>query len=431
MNTLQLDLKKNPWISEIEKNMNCGQFSSYLNDLLNLGFNISKTTKISINEDDILKPINEKFNSINENCEKIDNIESSIIEEMQDIKEQITNTLETESKQTQNQCENLNQAILKLTGNVSTSSLKGRIGEEFISNLLKHHFPDDTVNETNKNSHESDIHLLSTNYPTTLIESKLYTHCVNTAEIEKFLSDLEDTGINYGIFISLTSPIIKHRRLEYKYLNDKHIIFLPNAGFDGFNIIYGIIFLREISKLSSKNSISKELFDEKSNEIKNIISNFELSYNQISKLKNRAMEFKTTVDKQLLTLTMDICESEIIVKNMFEKTRKNIIDTLTIGKFTMVEDDMFDELIKKFACSDNKTKKTISNYFQLLKDHNYHMLKDDDKEDSMEFTDSKSKIMLKIMKTKAIFDFNNSIKCEVKDNCSDISQFKQIINLIS
>ena len=430
MTTLKLNYIKNPWITELQSKMNSEDLDIYLNDLLNLGYHLSKTTKITVNEDNILKPINDKFKLISENYDKLDTIESSIIEEMQDIRNKITTTLETESKQTQNQCENLNQAILKLTGNVSTSSLKGRIGEEFISNLLKHNFPDDTVNETNKNSHESDIHLISSIYPTTLIESKLYSHCVNSNEIDKFLSDLEETGINYGIFISLTSPIIKHRRLEYKYINDKHIIFLPNAGFDGFNIIYGIIFLREISKMFSKNSISRELFDEKSNEIKNIIEDFELSYNQISKLKNRAMEFKSSVDKQLLTLTMDICESEIIVKNMFEKTKKNIIDALTIGKYTLIEDDLFDDFIKKYACSNNKIRKIISNYFQLLKDHNYHLLKNDDKDDNLQFSNTKSTISLKIMKTKAIFDFSNGIKCEVKDNCSDITQFKQIINLI-
>ena len=430
MTTIKLDFLKNPWITDLKSTLKSDDLDNYLNDLLNLGYHLSKTAKISVNEDNILKPINDKFTLINENCGKIDTIESSIIEEMQFIKDQITSTLETESKQTQNQCENLNQAILKLTGNVSTSSLKGRIGEEFISNLLIHNFPDDTVNVTNKHSHESDIHLISSTYPTTLIESKLYTHCVNSNEIEKFLSDLEETGINYGIFISLTSPIIKHRRLEYKYLNDKHIIFLPNAGFDGFNIIYGIIFLREISKLSSKNSISRELFDEKSNEIKNIIEDFEISYNQISKLKNRAMEFKNSVDKQLLTLTMDICESEIIVKNIFEKTKKNIIDALTIGKFTLIEDDLFDDIITKYSSSNNKIRKIISNYFQLLKDHNYHLLKNDDKDDNLQFSDTKSTISLKIMKTKAIFDFSNGIKCEVKDNCNDITQFKQIINLI-
>ena len=65
-------------------------------------------------------------------------------------------------------------------------------------------------------------------------------------------NDLNNTSIDYGIFVSLTSPIMCHRRLEYKELNGKHIIFIPNSGFDSLNIIYGVLFLRHIYSMNLK-----------------------------------------------------------------------------------------------------------------------------------------------------------------------------------
>ena len=104
-----------------------------------------------------------------------------------DLKEEVIE----ETTSTKEQCVNLNNAILKLTGNISTSSLKGKIGENFVENTLTNHFPDDTVKQTAMTGHESDFHLLSSGYPNILIESKIYTDVVNSSEIEKFFKDLE------------------------------------------------------------------------------------------------------------------------------------------------------------------------------------------------------------------------------------------------
>ena len=426
---LNIDTSKNSWIDDFKKSHSNEDFHKHLNNLLHLGYIVSKTTKINLNEDNLLNPINEKFCEINKNCQKMGSIEENIKEEIEDMKEVINSRLQTEASETRNQCDNLNNAILKLTGNISTSSLKGRIGEDFIANLLKHNFPDDTVKETNQISHESDIHLICKNFPTILVESKLYSNAVNTSEIEKFLSDLNDTGLDYGIFISLTSPIIKHRRLEYKFLQGKHIIFLPNAGFDGNNIIYAVIFLKEISKLSSQNLINKSLFDEKSEEIKNVINNFELSYNQLSKLKHKALDTKNVIDKQLLGLTVEICETELIMKNIVEDTKKNILNILSLDNYTSYSNDKFDELIQIFN-NENKMKKTLTHYLKLIKDHHFDISISDDSPNLINFNNKKIIINLKIMKTKSLFDFHNGIKCEIKESGNDISQFNQILNLI-
>ena len=81
-----------------------------------------------------------------------------------------------------------------------------------------------------------------------LIESKLYRVPVNSRQIEKFYADLDRTGMNFGIFISLTSGISNRKRLEYENYNGKHILFLPNAGFEGLNIVYSVLFFKTLFK---------------------------------------------------------------------------------------------------------------------------------------------------------------------------------------
>ena len=431
MSTLNIDLHQNNWVHDLKERYSPEEFSKNLNNFLHLGYLISKTTKISLNEDHILEPINNKFSKIDENCvsnlEKIKDLEYSLKYELNDFKNNISNTLQGESLETRNQCENLTNVILKLTGNIATSSLKGKIGEEFISSLLKNNFPDDTINETNKNSHESDIHLISQTTPTILIESKIYTSCVNTKEIDKFISDMDNTCINYGLFVSLTSPIIKHRRLEYNYINGKHIIFLPDAGFDGNNIIYGILFLKEISKLSNENIINKSLFEEKSFEIKNILSNFEQSYSHLTKLKNKTMDTKISIDKLLSELTIEICESELIIKNIVESTKRDINTVLQLDNYIHYTNDLFDELILDLTES-NKIK-NVSVYLQLIRDNKYTVFKSESDSNIFKFVKNKSDIHLKIFKTKCIFNFNNGIIFEIKDN-NNVEKFKEILNLI-
>ena len=81
--------------------------------------------------------------------------------------------------------------ICKLTGDATTSAIKGKIGENFLENLLKRSFPDDIISVMAQTGHEADIHLLSKTCPKILIESKLYKNAVNTTEVKKFIAFLK------------------------------------------------------------------------------------------------------------------------------------------------------------------------------------------------------------------------------------------------
>lgn len=429
---ISIDLNKNKWILE-DKELSGNQIllENYLNDLLLLGFQVSKSIKIDLNQNQTDNSINLQIKSLLENFENNNNKLNNLQENINTFKNDISSTLISQTNITNNQCETLNNCILKLTGNLSTSSLKGQIGENFIGNILKTQFPDDTVNETAKTKHESDIHLISSSFPTILIESKIYKNAVNTDEINKFLYDLDNTDINFGLFISLTSGIVKHKRLEYCFLNNKHIVFIPNAGFDGNNIFYGIIFLREISKIKNTNYINEDLYEEKCEKINQLLNNFEKAFLHIKKLKSKTIEFKNIIDKQLLNLTTDIFESEFIIKDIIEKNKLEIQKILVCNKFKNQSIQFFDEIISRYSNTQNKFYNNLAIHLQFLKDNNYSIQIDENsKTDLYRLINNINIIELKIFKTKCLFNFENGLKYEVFEN-SDLVKFNNILNFIT
>lgn len=406
-----IDTNKNNWTDDLKFSSE-DEKNTYFNNLLYLGYTVLKSSQFTIDSNSLFRPLTADLNHIKDT---IDDLKEEVIEETSSTKEQ---------------CVNLNNAILKLTGNISTSSLKGKIGENFVENILTNHFPDDTVKQTAMTGHESDFHLISSEYPNILIESKIYTNIVNSNEIEKFFKDLETTGIEYGVFISLTSGIIKHKRFDYEFSRGKHVIFIPNAGFDGHNLIYAILFLRELSKISKENLINESLFKNKKNMINTILQNFDLTYTQLIKLKTKSMEFKNIVDKQLLSLTTEIIESELIIKNIIETTKKSILDTMSLDNccedYISKNNHNYDEFITDL--SKQKNTKNLATHVKLLQDYSFTM---NQNEKNHIFFEKKDIIIdLKVMKSKCIFEFKNlNIKYEITEN-TDLSKFKNLIDLI-
>ena len=76
--------------------------------------------------------------------------------------------------------------INKLIGKSNISSIKGKIGEDYIENTLKNNFPDNSIYIQSKKPHESDIHMINNSTDQKiLIESKLYKNIVSNIESSK------------------------------------------------------------------------------------------------------------------------------------------------------------------------------------------------------------------------------------------------------
>ena len=437
--TLEIDYTINPWLNTISIENN----KEHLNKLLNLGNEISKLANISINpESSFLQPISEQVNGLTNNLntthkdicsvfERNNIITDTIKDKVDTLNTSITQSLSNHYDESKEQYQQLNNVISKLTGDISTSAIKGAIGENFLETVIKNAFPDDTLEVTAKTGHEADMHLISTKFPKILIESKLYKNTVSTAEINKFYSDLGSTGIKYGLFVSLTSNISGHRRLEYKYINDKHVLFIPNSGFENMTIIYGILFLRELITLESKN-ISNTIIDEKCRLIYSSLSELDKIFENVSKIKNDTLKTKSVIDTQINNLISSSIQTEIIIKDVIHKMKKNITESLSEldCTYTAIEEEHLDILIKDFLETGSKLYASIAETFTIFRDRGYKIHKDEKKSIYNVYNNDTLICELKISKSKATYDFLNSpIKYDFKSTI-DLNQFKKILDVL-
>ena len=444
MTSIDVDYSINPWLKTVDLNKN----NAYLNKLLNLGKQVSDMAEISVNPNsNFLEPINQKVHGLSRDCQttyeqmvNLSSISNNNINVLQNrlnnLDSDIKSALSIQYDNVQTQCTQLANVINKLTGNVSNSSIKGQIGENFLESLLKTNFPDDIIKVMAQTGREADIHLESKVNPKILIESKLYKNCVTTKELEKFYNDLDRTGINYGVFVSLTSNITKHRRLEFERRNGKNIIYIPNAGFDGINVIYGILFLREVEKLcNSQLDISPQQIQEKCKVIYESVKNLDEIFELISRMRNDTIRTKNNIDKSMSELVTNVLKIEVATKDIISKLKQNITKSLSElnTQFSVYEKDQITELLDNFRNSSNKFENKLADFMVLLLENAQNVYEDEacKKDKKLVIFNNRGKFCeLKIGKTKAICIFLESqIKMDIKKS-SDLSQFKKILDCI-
>lgn len=133
----------------------------------------------------------------------------------------------------------------------------GELGENLVGEQLKNAFPGDVFEIVSQEGHQADIHAWFTvterNPPKALIEVKLYAGDVPSQEVEKFRNDLEETGVRYGLMVSLTSRITGIMGLMHLEISPNHIaIYVPNAGLDGHALLCGASLLKAIAAYEAR-----------------------------------------------------------------------------------------------------------------------------------------------------------------------------------
>lgn len=428
--SLEIDYSINPWLENIQIKDN----KDYLNHLLNMGKQMANMSQISFNpETNFLQPINEKISLIDSNCNQTYN---KMLSSLDNCKHNISSLNETMDKNyvdTRQQYQQLSQSIHKLTGDISTSSIKGKIGEHLLENMLKSAFPDDIVDVTALTGHEADIHLISEKYPKILIESKLYKNPVSTKEVDKFYNDLENTGVDYGLFVSISSSIMCHRRLEYKYKKGKHIVFIPNSGFESLNIIYGVLFLREMfSKNINYEKLSRHLVDEKCELIYNSLAFLDKIYENVSRIKNETLRSKSIIDTQIQSLITNVIESEVITKDLINKMKKNITESLSEldSNREIFQLCAFDKIIRELVDSGDKLNILVGNSLLLFQKHKVDIQLNTEKRTYIILLCGSKIAELKLAKTKATYDFSQKgIKYDIRSS-TNLLEFSNLIDFV-
>ena len=288
-----IDEKINPWVKDLPE----GQRAEVINNYLKLGYLTSTLCKTSIDpESGILKNLNNQLNtslkdmSVN-NENKMNVIEAKINENLDRVK----------------------SSIERLTQSSSKSVLKGNLGENFVSMIIKRNFPDFTLLDTSKVSEASDYHLVLPSGDIFMIEVKNYATPIPTKEIVKFKRDMVKNGAKIGLFISLNTGIIGKRRFAIENLNHKQkILYIPNCGSDESAIVWAVLMGKElVNNHLDGLSINQEKIIE-------IYDNFKFVYNKFCKIKHSIIESKDAIEKQLGKLFQEAMELDISIYETFK-----------------------------------------------------------------------------------------------------------------
>ncbi len=321
---LNINEQVNPWISSIDVENN----QEYLNNLLNIGYNISKSVKLEDTNQNIMKYLNDQdvkngnvINTIDQRIESINDLQKNSLDSF-DHKIQLLEHRNMVALENQN--ERFITLIENISGKSKTSSIKGRIAENFLENVIKDLFPSYSLDVTAQTGHEADMVLYKDSLKI-LIESKNYSNVVPTKEITKFKLDLKRMNIKHGLFVSFSSKITGKQNIEIEHYDDTVILYLSCIEFDREIINMALTLLIYLSKLTNdKQFISGPLLSEKANEILLIVNDLNKLYTTLSKNKYTLLEEKKKISTSLDNIHTAYIENEVVMKNIIDEIQNKI-----------------------------------------------------------------------------------------------------------
>ena len=156
----------------------------------------------------------------------------------------------------------------KLLGDVvklvhGTSGEKGKVSEATMAELISSLFPEFEVIEQGGKSRRTDLQVVTDEGTRILVEVKNYKNNVGSAEVAKFYRDLDANrgSFDIGIFVSLSSGIVRKPKLSWEYYGEIPICFSPNTGLNPVSIQSLFIFVQELHKMITKKKPEKEVIE--------------------------------------------------------------------------------------------------------------------------------------------------------------------------
>ncbi len=403
-----IDTKLNPWILKISEK----ERDKEINKILQIGYQAISSIKL-VNNNEYLKPV------VN-NIETIMKHQTKNLDNLQDNFKTFSNQIHEKQSKQETTISKFADKINTLLGKSQCSSSKGQIGENFISSLLQEHFRDSTVTVKVNSARESDIHIDLNDKitPTIIVESKFYKSLVTTKEIEKFKRDMDRRSTPLGIFISLSSGIANHPRFKLEKINNNYLLFIPNAGFSGTNLIYGILFLQELYKVIISNKNNYVNIEAICENINDAIEHSTMIIDSLQKTKQDSFEIITTIRKQLDKLYDSITENDIKIKSMISKIKlsiQNEIKDITMEQPIILDENSINQIIEELTDSKHKMASVFCNIIDVVKRHPKLLMKQINKKKITIEKSDKVYCILKIMQTKinATIYNDGKLSCDI------------------
>ena len=193
------------------------------------------------------------------------------------------------------------------TNYTTNSVIKGKIGEDFIEVILKKRYNIVLKNAT-KNKKSSDFQIKIMNKVKEillLIEVKNYSTKIATKEVNKFYRDIEVSGADCGLFISINSDITGiSETIQIVEHNNINIIFLHlNLIVDKENIIYTLI---DILINLVKQTITIDYLKLKIENLNNSIKLLKLIRDEFDELQTSMMKKINVINTYLIIVEKDL-----------------------------------------------------------------------------------------------------------------------------
>jgi len=175
--------------------------------------------------------------------------------------------------------ETLQEDVSRVLKKMENSSLKGKLSENLLFNVLVTLFPNGQITSVGTQKETGDIILERKGKSKILIENKNYSSNVNQDEVKKFIRDIELQKC-CGLFISQNTGIASKNNFEINLHNGNVLLYLHEANNDPekIRIAIDIIdnFKLKFDELNSEKQIdgeliSKEILDEINKEYQELI----------------------------------------------------------------------------------------------------------------------------------------------------------------
>ena len=241
--------------------------------------------------------------------------------------------------------------------NINTN--KGTFGENMVLEFFKNHFSNYAIEDSSSIPHSGDLKMFINDINEhVIIEIKNYKNTVDQKQVSKLYYDMEFTGINLAIFISLNSRISNiKQKLEWKFQDNKIIIFIS---FCSTELLYlSIYVLINLYKISKSNKIEKSSMDIGEDTLK-YINRIILQKDNILQLKSNILKIHDAHSEDMLNLYNSICKFENEFKYNLSNLKLGIEDYINNMKFHNIfsNNDIF---IKLETLDFSKTTRDILN----------------------------------------------------------------------
>jgi hypothetical protein len=210
----------------------------------------------------------------------------------------------------------------------NTNIVKGCIGENHITNVLKNIFTECDVIKTGKVAHVCDVHMCFPSGKKIVFESK-YKGNITKLDVDKFYNDVEklDDSVIGGVFVSFLSRNIPNKgsiNFEITSQSKKPLMYIAYDNEDEFNMFFTHNILMFVKLCEAYNIDTKTSLD-----IQNTIQEVKFICDMVSKQKKRLDDIKSRFQKYTQETEDDMKVLFNKMDNMFAKvpikeTRKRL-----------------------------------------------------------------------------------------------------------